>query len=112
MPKSLPHPTSTATIDIGDGIERELRFSLRAMRALKEKLGGSMLTGSLPINEDTIGAILWEGLANKEGLNEDALGDLPVSAFPYLVGKITEAFTGSLPEQAGDPNEQSSQAQK
>jgi hypothetical protein len=100
------YPTEAVTIDLGDGQEREIRYTLGALRRLKKKFGLSALTGELlrSIDEDRLPELLYEGLVYKAGIvDADALADMIVpAAVPYLVAQFSAAFTGSFP--APDPN--------
>jgi hypothetical protein len=105
-------PGDIVTINLGDGRERELRYSLATCRRLKAKFGKAALTGALlrELDEDTLPDVIFEGLMDREGITSaDALAELlHPKQTPYLVERFTTAFTGSFPE-ADPKNEQSSQ---
>jgi hypothetical protein len=105
------YPTEAVTIDLGDGQERELRYTLATLRRLRKTFGVSALTGELfrVIDEDKLPDILFEGLVDKSGIADaDQLAEMiRPAATPYLIQQFLLAFTGAFPQP--DPNAQSSQ---
>lgn len=104
---ALPSPTESVTIDLGDGIERPLRYTIATMRRLKSRLGLTMIglqgLGMLTADEATIPEIIFEGLHDElgnppEGVTLEGLLKLPAAATPYLLRKFSDAYTASIPE--------------
>ena len=105
MADKFIYPTEPVTIDIGDGKEREIRYTLATLRRLKAKFGASALNGDLlrSLDEDRLPELLFEGLQDKSGIPDaDALAEMiPPAAVPYLIRQFTAAFTGSFPNAPG-----------
>jgi hypothetical protein len=100
-------PTEAVTVDLGDGQEREIRYSLATLRRLRRKFGVPVLTGELlkSIDEDKLPELLFEGLVDKSGITADAIAEMAVpAATPYLVQQFLAAYTGAFP--TPDPNGQ------
>jgi hypothetical protein len=103
-------PTEPVVVDLGDGKERELRYTLATLRRLRKRFGLAVLNGELlrTLDEETLPELLFEGLVDKTGLSPDAIAEMVVpAATPYLVHQFIGAFTGSFP--SPDPNGPKSQ---
>lgn len=106
------YPTEAVTIDLGDGKERELRYSLATLRRLRTKFGTAILGGELfrsTDDMDRLPDILWEGLIDKSEIKDaDQMAELihPAAA-PWLIMQFYAALNGSFP--TPDPNDPSSQ---
>lgn len=127
--KSMERPQAAEPVMIdlfGDGVERELRFTLGTLQRLKRKQGGKAMMGLrgnlLELDEDMLPALIYEGLRHDppEGETACACGhhaengfdpDFPekkmlglhASLYSYLLTKFTEAYTGSRPEPKKKP---------
>jgi hypothetical protein len=105
------YPTEAVTVDLGDGRDRALRYTLATLRRLRKTFGVPVLTGELfrSIDEDRLPELLFEGLMDKSGIKDaEALAEMiPPAATPYLIQQFLAAFTGAFP--TPDPNAQSSQ---
>lgn len=112
MSEAFTYPTESVTVNLGDGVERELRYDMGVMRRLKKMFGQSIMTGEAlqSIDEDRLPELLFEGLKDREGIvDADALAARIIpAAVPYLIKQFTLAFTGSFPE-GSEKNGQSSQ---
>ena len=109
LEKFIP-PTDPVVVDLGDGKDRELRYTMATLRRLRKKFGVPVLTGELlrSIDEDKLPELLFEGLVDKNKITVDAIAEMIVpAATPYLVQQFLAAFTGAFP--APDPNDKSSQ---
>jgi hypothetical protein len=107
MIEKYAYPTEAVTLDIGDGRERELRYTLATLRRLRKTFGVPVLTGELfrSIDEDRLPELIFEGLADKSGIADaEALADMiHPAASPYLIQQFLAAFTGAFP--TPDPND-------
>ena len=96
-------------IDIGDGIERRLRYTLNAFALIEEKYG--TIDKAMEVLEaGSIAAIrfaLWAGLVHEdENLSEHYVGDqIDLSDLEALAEKMNEAMMGDLPQdKVANPN--------
>lgn len=96
---NIPYPTEPIPIILSDGKERHLRYTLRAMRILKEKFGASLLAGGISeLDEDRLPALIAAGLIEQD-LTTDQVEDLvDTRALTYLVGQVVKAFAGDTPK--------------
>jgi hypothetical protein len=105
------YPTEAVTVNLGDGKERELRYTLATLRRLRKTFGVPVLTGEFftSIDESKLPELLFEGLADKSEIKDaDQLAEMaPVAAFPYLMQCFLAAYEGSFPKP--DPNSPGSQ---
>lgn len=105
------YPTDSVTIDLGDGVEREIRYSMGSMRRLKKLFGAAELSGILSgLNEDRFPELLYEGLVDKSSIAsaEDLADKIQLGAVPYLANRVGAAFAATQPANQ-DPNAQGSQ---
>jgi len=89
-------------IDIGDGIERELRYTLNSFALIEEKYG--TIDKAMEIMESgSVAAIrfaLWAGLVHEdENLTEHYVGNqIELSDLEALAEKMNKAMMGDLPQ--------------
>ena len=89
-------------IDIGDGIERELRYTLNSFALIEEKYGTidnameALKSGSIA----AIRFVLWAGLIHEdENLSEHYVGSqIDLSDLEDLAEKMNKAMMGDLPQ--------------
>ena len=89
-------------IDIGDGIERELRYTLNSFALIEEKYGTIdkameiLKSGSIA----AIRFVLWAGLIHEdENLSEHYVGSqIDLSDLEDLAEKMNKAMMGDLPQ--------------
>ena len=89
-------------IDIGDGIERRLRYTLNAFALIEEKYG-TIDKAMEALEAGSIAAIrfaLWAGLVHEdENLTEHYVGNqIDLSDLEVLAEKMNEAMMGDLPQ--------------
>jgi len=96
-------------IDIGDGIERELRYTLNSFALIEEKYGTidnameALKSGSIA----AIRFVLWAGLIHEdENLSEHYVGSqIDLSDLEDLAEKMNKAMMGDLPQDGvANPN--------
>jgi hypothetical protein len=96
-------------VDIGDGQERHLRYTLNAFALLEEKYG-TMDKAMEALESGSIIAIryiLWAGLVHEdENLTEHYVGShIDLSDLEVLAEKMNEAMMGDLPQdKVANPN--------
>ena len=96
-------------VDIGDGQERHLRYTLNAFALLEEKYG-TMDKAMEALESGSIIAIryiLWAGLVHEdENLTEHYVGNqIELSDLEVLAEKMNEAMMGDLPQdKVANPN--------
>ena len=89
-------------IDIGDGVERTLRYTLNSFALIEEKYGTidkameALSSGSIV----TIRFVLWAGLIHEdENLTEHYVGSqIDLSDLEDLAEKMNKAMMGDLPQ--------------
>lgn len=92
----ITRPTDDSVeIDLGDGVTRELRYSMAALKRLKEH-------GVLGRRDDSdIPLLIWIGLHAEDGTPPDVtvaqIEGLGVHWLPYLGAAFVAAFTHSMP---------------
>ena len=89
-------------IDIGDGIERRLRYTLNAFALIEEKYG-TIDKAMEALEAGSIAAIrfaLWAGLVHEdENLTEHYVGNqIELSDLENLAEKMNNAMMGDLPQ--------------
>lgn len=92
------------TLKIG-GKEREIKFGFSAWAELERKYGG--IRNLEQMEKDmkekpfqTIPSLVWIGLRDKEGLEEDTvLDDFSMDDVEYISEKLALALYGSLPQE-------------
>lgn len=96
-------------VDIGDGQERHLRYTLNAFALLEEKYG-TMEKAMEALESGSIIAIryiLWAGLVHEDSeLTELYVGDqIDLADLERLAEKMNEAMMGDLPQdKVANPN--------
>lgn len=98
-------------IDIGDGVDRTLRYTLNAFALMEEKYG-SIDKAMEVMEEGSIKAIryaLWAGLVHEdEGITEMYVGNqIDLADLEGLADKMNKAMMGDLPvpeDGDSDPN--------
>lgn len=92
-------------VNLGDGVERELRYSIASMKRIKQKLRRPMLGSKgqlLEIDEELIPELIWEGLRGEDGsapdVSVETIERLPSRFFGHLLNAFLMAFTGASPE--------------
>lgn len=96
-------------IDIGDGVERTLRYTLNSFALIEEKYG-TIDKAMEALNSGSIAAIrfvLWAGLVHEdENLSEHYVGNqIDLSDLEDLAEKMNKAMMGDLPQdEVGNPN--------
>jgi hypothetical protein len=99
-------PTQSVTVELGDGIERELRYSIKSLKRLKQHFGRSMIGlkgGLLEIDEEMLPELIMEGLRNSDGelpkdISIEQIAALPTYRIAYLIERFNQAFMGSSPQ--------------
>lgn len=98
----VPYPTTPTPITLADNKERHLRYSLGAVKRIKEKWGKNFtdIMGHPP--EEFLPPVLMEGLIEKEGLTEEViLNDLITGPMlEYVQLCFVEAFFGQQSKRA------------
>ena len=96
-------------VDIGDGIERRLRYTLNAFALIEEKYG--TIDKAMEVLEaGSIAAVrfvLWAGLVHEdENLSEHYVGNqIDLSDLEALAEKMNKAMMGDLPQdKVANPN--------
>jgi len=89
-------------IDIGDGIERKLRYTLNSFALIEEKYG-TIDKAMEVLKSGSIAAIrfaLWAGLIHEdENLSEHYVGNqIDLSDLEDLAEKMNKAMMGDLPQ--------------
>ena len=96
-------------VDIGDGQERHLRYTLNAFALLEEKYG-TMEKAMEALESGSVIAIryiLWAGLVHEdENLTEHYVGNqIELSDLEDLADKMNKAMMGDLPQdKVANPN--------
>ena len=98
------------------GKEREIRFSFSSWAKIEKEFGSLKNVDKLfddldemPYN--TIMKLLWFGIADKEGLDEETyLDEYDVKSVPMIQKKFFKAFFGSLPMDKGGDSKQAVEA--
>lgn len=95
-------------VRLSDGVERTLRYTLRAMKEAREEFGGSITSMETlrKLDETNLGKLLWYGLrADQPELTVEQIEELiEPTMFRDLMDCYTRAVSASLPE---SKNEQS-----
>ena len=92
------------TIDIGDGKDRTLRYTLNAFALLEERYGS--IDGAMDaLDKGSISAIrlaLWAGLIHEDKtLTEEYVGDnIDLFDLEGIAEKMNKAMMGDLPDKA------------
>ncbi len=89
-------------IDIGDGVERTLRYTLNSFALIEEKYG-TIDKAMEALNSGSVAAIrfvLWAGLIHEdENLSEHYVGNqIDLSDLEDLAEKMNKAMMGDLPQ--------------
>lgn len=89
-------------ITLGDGVERELRFTLNAMAEMEDRYG-SVDAAFQALEANSIKAVrfvIWAGLMHSdEGLTEQQVGNLiDVACMEEIVNSIGAAMTADMPD--------------
>ena len=89
-------------VDIGDGIERKLRYTLNSFALIEEKYG-TIDKAMEALKSGSIAAVrfaLWVGLIHEdENLSEHYVGNqIDLSDLEYLAEKMNKAMIGDLPQ--------------
>lgn len=98
----ITRPTESVKIALSDGVERMLRYPLKALKEAKAEFGASVMSieGLRSLNEDNLGRLIWYGLRaddpNITVEQVDALIEMPM--LPYIMQQYALALGGSLPE--------------
>ena len=96
-------------VDIGDGVERKLRYTLNSFALIEEKYGTvdnameALKSGSVA----AIRFVLWAGLVHEdESLSEHYVGSqIDLSDLEDLAEKMNKAMMGDLPQdEVNNPN--------
>jgi len=96
-------------VDIGDGVERKLRYTLNSFALIEEKYGTidkameALKSGSIA----AIRFVLWAGLIHEdENLSEHYVGSqIDLADLEDLAEKMNKAMMGDLPQdEAVNPN--------
>jgi len=96
-------------VDIGDGVERTLRYTLNSFALIEEKYG-TIDKAMEALNSGSVAAIrfvLWAGLIHEdENLSEHYVGNqIDLSDLEDLAEKMNKAMMGDLPQDEVDnPN--------
>lgn len=105
---SFPRLSDPVTIDIGDGVQRPLRYSIASLRRLNKRFGRTMLGTSgtfTSLDETSLPELIFEGLSDDltgeppADLTLEQLLALPGYVMPYFMQQFTAAYLGSLPDQ-------------
>jgi hypothetical protein len=95
-------------IDIGDGKQRQLKYTLNSFALMEDKYGtiddamSAMEKGSVK----AVRFALWAGLVHQDAeLTEEYVGSMiDLSELETIATKMNEAMIGDLPEQAAKTN--------
>lgn len=95
-------------IDIGDGRQRELKYTLNSF-ALMEDRYGTIDDAMEAMEKGSIKAVrfaLWAGLVHEDSeLTEEYVGSMiDLSELESIATKMNEAMIGDLPEQVTNQN--------
>lgn len=90
-------------ITLGDGVERELKYTLNAMAEMEDRFG-SVEAAFNAVEKGSMKAIrfmLWVGLIHtEEGLTEQQVGNLiDVQCMENIMQKMQAALGDDMPEQ-------------
>ena len=94
--------TKATRITLGDGVERELRFTLNAMAEMEDRYG-SVDNAFKALEANSIKAVrfvIWAGLMHSdEGLTEQQVGNLiDVACMEEIVNSIGAAMSADMPD--------------
>lgn len=98
------------TVDLGDGVEREVILSLNAMADLEEKYG-SIEAAFAKVQEGSVAAIrylLWCILVpdGDEDLTEKEVGKLiRIDNLSEIMGNLMDVFEEQMPDGSTGPNQ-------
>ena len=98
------------TVDLGDGVEREVILSLNAMADLEEKYG-SIEAAFAKVQEGSVAAIrylLWCILVpdGDEDLTEKEVGKLSrIENLSEIMGKLMDVLEEQIPDGSTGPNQ-------
>ena len=89
-------------VDIGDGVERKLRYTLNSFALIEEKYG-TIDNAMEVLKSGSIAAIrfvLWAGLVHEdENLSEHYVGNqIDLSDLENIAEKMNKAMMGDLPQ--------------
>ncbi len=89
-------------ITLGDGVERELRFTLNAMAEMEDRYG-SVDAAFKALEANSIKAVrfvIWAGLMHSdEGLTEQQVGNLiDIACMEEIVSSIGAAMNADMPD--------------
>jgi len=96
-------------VDIGDGVERKLRYTLNSFALIEEKYG-TVDNAMEVLKSGSVAAIrfvLWAGLVHEdESLSEHYVGSqIDLSDLEDLAEKMNKAMMGDLPQdEVNNPN--------
>lgn len=99
------------TVDLGDGVEREVILSLNAMADLEEKYG-SIEAAFAKVQEGSVAAIrylLWCILVpdGDEDLTEKEVGKLiRIDNLSEIMGNLMDVFEEQMPDGSVAPNQE------
>ena len=99
------------TVDLGDGVEREVILSLNAMADLEEKYG-SIEAAFAKVQEGSVAAIrylLWCILVpdGDEDLTEKEVGKLiRIDNLSEIMGNLMDVFEEQMPDSSVAPNQE------
>ena len=89
-------------VDIGDGVERKLRYTLNSFALIEEKYG--TIDKAMEILESgsiaAVRFVLWAGLVHEdENLSEHYVGNqIDLSDLENIAEKMNKAMMGDLPQ--------------
>lgn len=92
------------TIDIGDGVEREIRFNMRKLRELKKRFGASLLRGAalLNIDEDQLPVLIHVGMEGDDKPSVAKIEELiDMRSVPKIMRAIARAWVAATPKEPG-----------
>jgi hypothetical protein len=92
------------TVDLGDGVERTLRFTLRVANRIKQQFGGfeamnqALKSDPLEILPD----LLHAGMKPNDDVTPDDIQDIiDMARIAEITDAFSEAFNGKKPEKNG-----------
>lgn len=102
------------TVALDDGVERPLRYTLRAMKEAREEFGGSITDQSVlnRLDETTIGKLLWYGLKTDDpAITVEYIEDhIDPTMLKYLFERYAVALGAALPNAQSPAVEETNRA--
>ena len=94
-------PTDSTPIDLGDGKERTIRFTLGKLKKLKKKFGSSLMqTGLRDLDEEQLPEIIRMGLEGPESEKPSIewFDNIEIKLIPVLIETVVKAWFKAMPK--------------